>query len=61
LTVGQTLNFALDLKTPGKRPAGLTKKEFKQQVVDLLLKMFNIEHTVNTVIGDANIRGISGG
>jgi hypothetical protein len=45
LTVGQTLGFALDTKTPGKRPSGLSKKEFKEKVIDLLLKMFNIEHT----------------
>lgn len=61
LTVGQTLSFALDTKTPGTRPAGITKKDFKKQVIRLLLKMFNIEHTVNTVVGDAFIRGVSGG
>ena len=61
LSVGQTLGFALDLKTPGKRPAGMSKAEFKQRVIDLLLKMFNIEHTVNTKVGGAFIRGISGG
>jgi ABC-type multidrug transport system ATPase subunit len=61
LSVGQTLGFALDLKTPGKRPAGMSKAEFKQKIIDLLLKMFNIEHTVNTKVGGAFIRGISGG
>ena len=43
LTVGQTLDFALDTKVPGKRPAGLTRHEFKEKVIELLLKMFNIE------------------
>lgn len=61
LTVGQTLGFALDVKTPGKRPAGMSKKEFKDKVIDLLLKMFNIEHTRNTIVGNAFTRGISGG
>ncbi|KAL1957037.1 hypothetical protein VTO42DRAFT_6414 [Malbranchea cinnamomea] len=61
LTVGQTLGFALDTKTPGKRPAGLSKEEFKDKVIKLLLKMFNIEHTINTVVGNAHIRGVSGG
>src|SRR6202000_2482750 len=42
LTVGQTLGFALDTKTPGKRPLGLSKREFKDMVIRLLLKMFNI-------------------
>ena len=61
LTVRQTLGFALDTKTPGKRPFGVSKAEFKEKVIDLLLKMFNIEHTANTVIGNQFIRGVSGG
>lgn len=61
LTVKQTLGFALDTKTPGKRPFGISKKEFKEKVIDLMLKMFNIEHTANTVVGNQFIRGISGG
>ena len=61
LTVGQTFGFALDTKTPGKRPGGMTKKEFKSKVIDLLLKMFNIEHTLNTIVGNPFVRGISGG
>jgi ATP-binding cassette subfamily G (WHITE) protein 2 (SNQ2) len=61
LTVGQTLGFALDTKTPGKRPEGVSTKIFKEKVIQLLLKMFNIEHTANTVVGNAFIRGVSGG
>jgi ATP-binding cassette, subfamily G (WHITE), member 2, SNQ2 len=61
LTVGQTLGFALDTKTPAKRPIGMSKKEFKERVVALLLKMFNIEHTKDTVVGGPFMRGISGG
>lgn len=61
LTVGQTLGFALETKVPGKRPAGLSRKDFKEKVVDLLLKMFNIEHTRNTIVGNPFVRGISGG
>ncbi|EAW12683.1 putative ABC transporter [Aspergillus clavatus NRRL 1] len=61
LTVKQTLGFALDTKTPGKRPMGVSKAEFKERVIDMLLKMFNIEHTANTVIGNQFIRGVSGG
>lgn len=61
LTVKQTLGFALDTKTPGKRPFGVSKAEFKEKVVNMLLRMFNIEHTANTVIGNQFIRGVSGG
>ncbi|KAH6647755.1 ABC-2 type transporter-domain-containing protein [Truncatella angustata] len=61
LTVEQTLGFALDVKTPKKLPAGTTKSKFKQDVITMLLRMFNIEHTRNTVVGNALIRGVSGG
>ena len=61
LTVGQTLAFALETKVPGQRRGGISAREFKETVVDLLLRMFNIEHTKNTVVGDRFIRGISGG
>ncbi|KAI9374499.1 ABC-2 type transporter-domain-containing protein [Aspergillus egyptiacus] len=61
LTVKQTLAFALDTKTPGKRPTGVSKEEFKEKVIRMLLKMFNIEHTANTVVGNQFIRGVSGG
>ncbi|PGH07315.1 hypothetical protein GX51_01859 [Blastomyces parvus] len=61
LTVAQTLGFAIDTKTPGKRPIGMSKAEFKEKVITLLLKMFNIEHTANTIVGNQFIRGISGG
>jgi ATP-binding cassette, subfamily G (WHITE), member 2, SNQ2 len=61
LTVEQTLGFALDVKRPGKLPAGMTKSDFKEKVITLLLKMFNIEHTRNTIVGGAFIRGVSGG
>ncbi|KAK7740862.1 ATP-binding cassette transporter snq2 [Diatrype stigma] len=61
LTVEQTLGFALDVKVPNKLPAGTNKAKFKEAVISMLLKMFNIEHTRKTVVGDALIRGVSGG
>lgn len=36
-------------------------KEFKEEVLSLLLRMFNIPHTRNTLVGNAEVRGISGG
>ncbi|KAF4626552.1 hypothetical protein G7Y89_g11606 [Cudoniella acicularis] len=61
LTVGQTLGFALDTKTPGKRPHGMSKADFKDKVITTLLRMFNIEHTRNTIVGNPFVRGVSGG
>lgn len=61
LSVEQTLGFALDVKMRGNLPAGITKKRFKTDVIDMMLKMFNIEHTRHTVVGGHFVRGISGG
>ncbi|EMC93966.1 hypothetical protein BAUCODRAFT_75202 [Baudoinia panamericana UAMH 10762] len=61
LTVKQTLDFALECKVPGQRPGGLSVAEFRDKVVAMLLRMFNIEHTRNTVVGNPFVRGISGG
>ncbi|VDB90213.1 unnamed protein product [Peniophora sp. CBMAI 1063] len=63
LTVAQTLSFALSLKTPGpkNRLPGVSRKEFQQEVLQMLLKMLNIQHTANTLVGDEFVRGVSGG
>lgn len=61
LTVEQTLGFALDTKMPAKRPGNMSKAEFKEHIISTLLKMFNIEHTRHTVVGNHFVRGISGG
>ena len=63
LTVAQTLDFALSLKTPGPngRLPGMSRKEFDDNVRSTLLKMLNISHTANTYVGDEFVRGVSGG
>lgn len=63
LTVGQTLNFALSTKTPGPkgRLPGISRSEFNAAVKGMLLKMLNIVHTENTLVGDSFVRGVSGG
>ncbi|TFK26768.1 ABC-transporter [Coprinopsis marcescibilis] len=63
LTVGQTLQFALSMKAPGPngRLPGLSKKDFNREVEDTLLRMLNISHTKDTLVGDEFVRGVSGG
>ncbi|KAK0208987.1 ABC-2 type transporter-domain-containing protein [Desarmillaria ectypa] len=63
LTVAQTLSFALSTKTPGPngRLPGVTRKEFDQEVQNTLLRMLNISHTKQTLVGDEFVRGVSGG
>ncbi|GAA5926233.1 hypothetical protein JCM3775_000963 [Rhodotorula graminis] len=61
LTVAQTLLFALRVKTPGKLLPGKTKKQFNEEVMELFLRMLGIPHTRNTKVGNAFVRGVSGG
>jgi ATP-binding cassette, subfamily G (WHITE), member 2, SNQ2 len=39
----------------------MSRKEFDQEVQNLLLRMLNISHTRNTLVGDEFVRGVSGG
>ena len=63
LTVAQTLAFALSTKTPGTkgRPPGMSSREYDAQAQEMLLKMLNISHVSDTLIGDEFVRGVSGG
>lgn len=57
------MDFALSTKTPGPngRLPGVSRKEFDTMVQDALLKMLNISHTHQTLVGDEFVRGVSGG
>ena len=50
-------------KTPGPngRLPGTSRKEFDEEVLNLLLRMLNIPHTKETLVGDEFVRGVSGG
>ena len=61
LTVAQTLRFALETKTPRKKIPGVSNKQFRDMVLNMLLSMLNIKHTANTNVGNAFMRGVSGG
>jgi len=61
LTVQQTLKFALSTKTPATRIPGLSRDAFVQQMLELFAKMFGMMHTLNTMVGNQFIRGVSGG
>ncbi|KAG0345844.1 hypothetical protein BG004_002973 [Podila humilis] len=62
LTVRQTLETALKTKTPGTRlPEMAHKKQFVTEFLDVLTKMYGLTKQVETVVGNAFIRGVSGG
>ncbi|ORX47212.1 hypothetical protein DM01DRAFT_1410327 [Hesseltinella vesiculosa] len=61
LTAKQTLTFALKNKTPGKRLPDETRKEFVNKVLYMLGNMLGLTKQMNTMVGNAFVRGLSGG
>ncbi|KAH3949707.1 hypothetical protein HBI56_022370 [Parastagonospora nodorum] len=63
LKVKETLKFALKTRTPGKesRKEGESRKSYVQEFLRVVTKLFWIEHTMNTKVGNELIRGVSGG
>lgn len=59
LSVGNTMDFALKLRKPAHEKE--TTKEFSSNMSSKLLNSFNISHTIKTVVGNAFVRGVSGG
>lgn len=63
LKVKDTLRFALKTKTPGKasRKEGESRKDYVNEFLRVVSKLFWIEHTMDTKVGNEMIRGVSGG
>lgn len=63
LSVKNTLKFALTTRTPGKasRNEGETRAQYVAEFLRSVAKLFWIEHTMNTKVGNELIRGVSGG
>ncbi|KAH8686548.1 ABC-2 type transporter [Ilyonectria robusta] len=63
LSVQRTLKFALQTRTPGKesRLEGETRAQYVQEFLRVVTKLFWIEHTLGTKVGNEFIRGVSGG
>ena len=63
LSVKNTLKFALKTKTPGKesRNEGESAKEYVANFLKSVVKLFWIEHTLDTKVGNEYVRGVSGG
>ena len=61
LTVDQTLQFAAKMRVPRNRPQGVTRTDLERSTVEMLQAMFGLRHVKDTFVGDAAIRGVSGG
>ena len=56
LTVAETLFFSARLRSPSM----ISSKILRIRIA-IIMKALGLSHTANTVVGDANVRGISGG
>lgn len=62
LSVANTIDFATRMKVPYKLPAEVTSpEEYSKESSEFLLRTLGISHTVDTKVGDAFVRGVSGG
>ncbi|KAF2262008.1 hypothetical protein CC78DRAFT_330158 [Lojkania enalia] len=63
LKVKDTLKFALKTRTPGKdsRKAGESRSDYVNEFLRVVSKLFWIEHTMGTKVGNEYVRGVSGG
>ena len=61
LTVDQTLRFAAETRTPQTRIDNHTREEHVTQITQVLETVFGLRHVKDTLVGDASVRGVSGG
>ncbi|KAF1833952.1 ABC transporter [Decorospora gaudefroyi] len=62
LTVGKTMDFATKLNVPRTLPNDAASREdFREKFKAFLLESMGIAHTEDTKVGDAFVRGVSGG
>lgn len=61
LTVEQTLQFASVTRTPYGQLDATTRRRHVDVMTDVLKSVFGLRHVKDTLVGDASIRGVSGG
>jgi ABC-type multidrug transport system ATPase subunit len=61
LTAGETLLFAAQARTPANRFPGVTRDQYAHHMRDVTMAMLGLSHTMNTMVGNEFIRGVSGG
>ena len=61
LSVGDTLAFAAKARSPRHIPGGLSRSAYSRFMRDVIMAVFGISHTINTRVGNAFVRGVSGG
>ena len=60
LTVDETLSFAAKMRAPHNR-MGRPRSHYVKTITDIAQTIFGLRHVKKTFVGDAAIRGVSGG
>ncbi|KAF2675522.1 hypothetical protein BT63DRAFT_450509 [Microthyrium microscopicum] len=61
LSVKDTLTFAARARAPRHAPGGVTPHVYADHRRDVVMAMYGISHTANTIVGNEYVRGVSGG
>ena len=61
LTVEETIRFAAKTRTPHTRADDQSREALIEETTDDLLTVFGLRNARTTLVGDASIRGVSGG
>ncbi|PPQ79035.1 hypothetical protein CVT25_002344 [Psilocybe cyanescens] len=61
LTVAQTIHFAASTRAPQSRIANQSRNDYIYEFLNVLSTLFGLKHVEHTQVGDASIRGVSGG
>ena len=61
LTVDNTIYFAAQTRAPQPRIENQTRQEYTRLITDVYTTIFGLSHVKGTLVGDAAIRGVSGG
>jgi ATP-binding cassette subfamily G (WHITE) protein 2 (SNQ2) len=61
LKVGERLEFASTMRTPSGQAENQSRSAHATLIAEELVGIFGLEHARDIVVGDASLRGISGG
>ena len=61
LTVGETLTFASRVRTSQAHATDLSREERADHMARVMMAVFGLSHTYDTMVGNEYVRGVSGG
>ena len=61
LTVEETIRFAAKTRIPHVRAGDQSRDELIEEITDVLTTIFGLRHVRKTLVGNATVRGVSGG